>query len=227
MMSPDMHISVRPPIGFIVEGHGEHISYPGIVARICGVKNLHVPVANARGFGNILENLEEHLDDLIRSKHPFAVIVTVDLKDALNEGSWDGCAEVCHVISERISGWKESRSHAEAFKPMPEMYAVIVQIQKFESWWLADPRKLSALDLFNIDLNECIWHNVDIEVSSPTKWLIQRARRPINLKSPSLAQSILSSLDPLVMQNNSKSFSKFLREVQAAYSKWLFNVQAA
>ncbi len=40
----------RPPIGFIVEGHGEYNCYPSLVQRIVGAKGFHIPregVANS------------------------------------------------------------------------------------------------------------------------------------------------------------------------------------
>jgi hypothetical protein len=67
----------RPPVGFVVEGFGEYYAYPTLVAKIVGLgATTNIPRVNARGYGNVVKNLEGHLEDLVRRSHPLRVVVT-------------------------------------------------------------------------------------------------------------------------------------------------------
>jgi hypothetical protein len=217
----------RPPLGIIVEGHGEQAAFPTLVASICGQTGLHVPIVNARGYGGIVRNLEDHLDDLVRTKHPWAVIVCVDLRDPVNDGLFDNCADLRTHVEGVIAGWTATRAGSGLFEPLPEAIRVVIQVQVFETWWLADAESVADLDLFSIDLSECDWQNVDEELDNPSRWLRTRMAHPINLKSPSLAKDVIRGFRPDVARGRSPSFDKFHREVAGAVNEWIAAICAA
>lgn len=221
-----MNVATRPPVAFIVEGAGEAVTFPGLAARICGTKGLHCPTVNAEGYGGVLANLHEHLDDVARFR-PLTVVITVDLRDVLRDKRFPNCATLVSSIATDAEKWLESRRGVEHFEPLPEDIIVVAQIQKFETWWLADPEALSRQQYFEIDLAECQWTNVDVEVPNPTAWLIERCKGPVSLKSRDLAIDVIRAARPVKMRQLSPSFDKFHRETESAYQRWVTQVQAA
>ncbi len=215
-----MQIINQPPIGFIVEGHGEQITFPGIMSRICNIKNAFIPVVNARGFGGIINNLEEHLDDLVRVRHPFVIIITLDLQDVINDGEIDTCSELITYLNEKVQPWIEKRKENPIFLPFPVKIVTVIQIQKFESWWIADIYGLASITEFSIDPEKFSWDNVDIEIENPSKFLKEVCAKKVNLKSPSLAKKIFSVLNFDIIREKSRSFDKFCREIENAYNMW-------
>ena len=217
----------RPPLGLIVEGHGELASFPSLVAAITGHQGLHVPIENARGYGGVVSNLQDHLDDLVSIKHPWGVIVCVDLRDPLCDGLFATCADLRAHVEAGIGDWIATRQGSDVFEPLPETIRVVIQVQVFESWWLADAESVRALAEFEIDEEECHWTNVDEEVTNPARWLRDHMVNPINLKSPSLARTVVAGMQPEQARARSPSFDKFHREVSTAVSGWLAAICAA
>jgi Domain of unknown function (DUF4276) len=216
-----MHPSLRPPIGFVVEGAGEHAAYPTLASRSIGTATgLHLPRVNAAGYGGIVANLEEHLDDLVTAHHPFGVLVALDLRDVLRGGRSRDCVTLRRDLVHRVQAWMTLRGRVPRFQPLPQTVAVVIQVQMFETWWLSDPEGLSRTGLFRIDTRECAWADVDNEVDNPAAWLQKRAIGSSNLKSPVLAKTVASRLDPSVMARQSRSFRKLKNEVTAAYAAW-------
>jgi len=78
-MSEGVSLPNRPPIGFIVEGHGEYNCYPSLVSRIVDGDGFKIPRVNAMGCGNIVRHLDRQLRPLVLADHPYRVIVTLDL----------------------------------------------------------------------------------------------------------------------------------------------------
>ena len=221
-----MELAARPPLSFIVEGHGEYESYPSIVASVLGITGLHVPILNARGVGGIISDLEQHLDDLVTLHHPFGVVVTLDLRDVLDQGLYDTCAATREDLMDRISEWAADRAGRSRFDPMPDHVGVVLQIQCLETWWMADPHALLGCGAFEFDVADCQWGCVDDDVSNPVAWLKQRAGQSANLKSPRLARAILGSADVAVMRAASNSFDKFARDVTSIYQAWMAKLVA-
>ncbi len=186
-----VHAAERPPIGFILEGAGEYATYPSLATRSLGAAGLHIPRINARGFGGILTGLEEHLDDLVRSYHPLSIIVAMDLRDVVECGLYVDCASLRAELLRRAQSWAASRTGAVPFEPMPQPIGVVIQVQLFETWWLADPDGLRRTGLFQIDPADCRWGNVDQDVSNPLAWLEKRLVRPTNLKSTAVASTVV------------------------------------
>lgn len=221
-----MNIAARPPIGFIVEGFGEYEAYPALTSRIAGAAGFHIPRVNAKGFGGITSGLSENMDDLVRLYHPYTVIVTLDLVDVIRRDMFADCAEVRESIEAQLRTWAKERANRREFQPLPETCVVVIQVPKFESWWLADPQSLLARGLFEFRLDECEWSNVDSEVPNPARWLEDRLKSSINMKSQSLGNEILCSHDLARMVSMSRSFQKFEKEVRLAYERWLRAVTA-
>jgi len=84
----------QPPIGFIVEGDGEYYCYPSLVCRILRKRGFDIPIVNAGGCGSLVKRLDDHLDSLVLSKHPYNIIVTLDLKDMLSEHFYSDCKQL-------------------------------------------------------------------------------------------------------------------------------------
>lgn len=219
MRSEELHISQRPSIGFVVEGSVEWHSYRSLVARITGNKYLDIPIVDAKGNGGILGRLEEHLDNLVNFYHPYAIIVTIDLREIIRRHAFESCADLCRSLNERISTWVNTRREVESFSPLPTDIEVIVQIQSFETWLISDLEGLKITSVFSIEDNLC-WQNVDAEISNPCKWIREHQSMTCNIKNPRTAKALLGSLDIGKMANASKSFSKFRKEVTRKYQGW-------
>jgi hypothetical protein len=209
----------RPAIGYIVEGGGEHAAYPSLTARIVGAP-VYVRAINAEGTGGILRNLEEHLDDMVRTWHPMSVIVTLDLRDVLEAQACTTCVELIDVLTTLVNSWAASRAAFPIMDPMPERLVVVVQIQTFESWWLADASALASIEGFSIEPGSCQWKNVDSEVANPGAFLRRCCPGDLNLKSPSLAKAIMGRVSIEVLAERSRSFRKFQKEVLDGYNRW-------
>lgn len=210
----------RPSIGFIVEGHGEYHSYPSIVSRLVDVKGLYLPRVNAEGNGNILRNLVEHIDDLVTSHHPLSVIVTLDLRDSLAQGRYSNCVEVLEYLTGVIAEWSSSRRGKDRFEPIPQRFAVVLQVQTFETWLAADPRGLAEGGLIVLRGDERDWGNIDNELGNPCAWIGERLVSGASSKSPKTCAMVVSKIDLDLVYNRSRSFRKFCAEVRLAYRSW-------
>lgn len=213
-------LNLMPPIGFVVEGHGEFNCYPSLVARIVGVNTLHVPIVNAGGCGGLVRNLEEHLSDLILSSHPSSVIVTVDYVDVIEQGLCDSCNSLINDLECRANFWLETQSSNRRMQPLPTSIKVVVQVQKFESWFVAGCDSLSKEGW--VSTEECgKFNDSDVDIVNPTKWLREHLKINFNPKNKSQAKGIISKLCVEKMKNKSRSFRKFYSENVKAYENWV------
>ncbi len=211
---------LQPPIGFIVEGKGEYHSYPSIITRILCKSGFKIPIALAGGVGNIIKHLDEHLTDIIVADHPLSIIITVDLIDNIKKGTVGDCKELCDLLYGNVQSFIDTHQSKERFQPFPEKFCVVIQVQKFETWFIADKFGLKSENLINLETNELDWQNVDDEVANPIAWLSTKAINTINLKDPEMCKSLSTLIDLDIVKTKSKSFDKFQREVIKHYSLW-------
>ena len=208
----------RPPIGFIVEGHGEYNCYPSLFCRIVGVSGLHTPCVNAGGCGSVVMHLKEQLTDLFLSVSPISVIITVDLEDVLKQGLATTCAGLLQDLNGKINEWKLYANNDERLHPLPDRIICVVQIKKFESWLISDIGGLKKAGLVDSGLDQI----EDAEmISCPDSWLGDNLIITGSVKNPRVAKSVISALRPDVMRMHSRSFDKFFRESVAAYDVWM------
>lgn len=215
-----MNIFERPPIGFIVEGHGEYKSYPTLLCRILNA-SLEVPCINTRGFGGITSNLEEHLTDIAITSSPYCIIVTIDLCDAIENGVCRNCAELLDILDGKVDKWFDNINEDDRIQYPPERVKTVIQIQNLETWLISDPESLSQVDWMDICIQNCEWDNVDDDISNPKSWIKERCNPDINFKKPRIVSEIFANHDHTIMAENSNSFDKFLREAESLYSLWL------
>jgi len=208
----------RPPIGFIVEGHGEYNCYPSLVCRIVQGSGFSVPRVNAGGYGRITRHLPDQLRDLVLAHHPYHVIITLDLKDVLDAGLYGSCGELRTDLEHQAREWLASSHEAPRLQPLPERISVVIQVQKFESWMIADIGGLRQAGYLGVEEAQPV--NVDDHVTDPTSWLRARMLPGLNHKDPRCAKKVISCLDPRVIRVNSRSFDKFYREVLSSYAGW-------
>lgn len=208
----------RAPIGFIVEGHAEYHCYPSLVCRIVNSKGFPVPRVNARGCGNIVRRLADQLKFLVLAHHPYHVIITLDLKDVLDEGLYGTCAELLVSLEDQARDWLDNSQADPRLHPLPERIIAVVQVQQFESWIIADCQGLRGSGYLAVDDPQPL--NVDEEVSEPIAWLRTRTSPGRYQKNPRCARAVISCLDPDTIRVNSRSFDKFYREVSSSYTCW-------
>lgn len=207
----------RPPIGFIVEGHGEYNCYPSLFCKISNAVGIKIPVVNAGGCGTIIKHLGEQLNNLLITDSPESVIVTVDLKDALHQGFAKSHDDLFELLSLAIKKWQESASTDPRLQPLPIRICCIIQVRKFESWLIADIEGLKNAELVRHDVMQM----PDAEaITEPTVWLKDALRCEANLKSPQFAKKVVTALTPTVMRVHSQSFSRFHAECESMYKEW-------
>jgi len=221
-MPSEKSLITRPPIGCVVEGHGEYSCYPSLVCRIAQAKGFRVPIVNAGGFGRIVRDLGGQLTSLVLAYHPFHVLVTIDLRDVQNKRLHSSCADLVNDLQTQARVWMNSSLSNPRLQPLPARVVVVVQIQKFEPWMIADVAGLIAAGY--LTANESQVPNVD-EISDPIAWIRARAVQHIDTKNPMCARNVVASLDTTRMRMNSHSFDKFFREVSASYECWLQTCQ--
>lgn len=214
------NVSGRPPIGFVVEGHGERNAYRTLVSRGLAIDSRHLPVVNANGVGSILVRLEELLDLLVKPSHPVHVIVSIDKRDLLRQRSFSSCYELRMHFQSRADAWlQEARGRAD-LNPVPGTVTVIVQDPMFEAWLIADGIGLvSAQEIVNLS-EAPIWRDVDSEVSNPASWLEPHLKPGFNVKNPTVAKIIANHIDPSRAAAQSRSFRKFWQEIIRCYRNW-------
>jgi hypothetical protein len=123
-------------------------------------------------------------------------------------------------LEESATAWLTARRSSPKHQPLPARIVIVIQIRKFETWWLADLEGLDRHPLFEIQAADG-WKNVDEEGPEPCGWLKGRMTRPMDIKSPTLAKEVISQMSPQVMRGRSPSFDKFHREVDRGYNEWL------
>ena len=215
----------RPPIGFVVEGRGEYDCYPSIVSRILSAKGFKLPRVNAGGYGNIVRHLGDQLNALVLADSPFHVIVTVDLKEVLDEGLYNTCAQLCASLEKQAQDWLANARHDSRLHPLPDVITVVVQIQKFESWMIADTAGLTSSGYLATGTPQL--DNVDQQVCNPATWIGQHVLPGKDLKNPKCARHVVASLDIDTMKAHSPSFDKFRRQVLYSYDDWFKKCQSA
>jgi len=209
----------RPPLGFIVEGQGEYNCYPSLVFRILQSHGFRLPIVNAGGCGNVVRNLPSQLRSLVLAFHPREVIVTVDLRDVLKQRLFRDCAELTTALAEEASTWLDSALTDPRLQPLPARIAVVIQIQEFESWFIADCSALRRSGFLRADPPD--FSNVDNEIEDPVSWLREFLTPTFDVKNPMHARSLVSALNPSSIRALSPSFDKFAREVTSSYRNWL------
>lgn len=209
---------MRPPIGFIVEGHGEFNCYPSLFSRIVNDNNTFVPLLNAGGCGTIVKRLKEQLTDIQITYKPLVIVVTIDLVDVIDQGLFATCVELVNYLDHQVAEWIENSTGDARLNPLPNRVVNVIQIKKFETWMISDIQGLKEAQFVSETVPEV--NNAD-EIASPTNWLNINLQTSISTKSPADAKSLFSVLDPARMVANSKSFDKFHREVTIAYQEWL------
>jgi hypothetical protein len=208
----------RAPIGFIVEGEGEFYCYPSLVCRVLDKRGLYCPVVNAGGYGNIIRHLDDQLTSLTLRCNPCNVIVTVDLKDALDRGLCNDCADLRVCLEQQACNWLLAAMRDSRLAPLPDRIKIVIQVPKFESWVIADVDHLCSSG--HIAITEYQLPDVDSQIANPAQWLKERLAPRVSLKNPKHAKEMISKLDPNVMRQNSASFDKFCRETTACYTLW-------
>lgn len=210
-------MKLRPPVGFIVEGHGEYNCYPSLFCKISNCNGFKIPILNAGGCGSIIKRLDEQLNDFLQAESPESIIITVDLKDALHQRLAKDCEDLMEKLSESISKWRISAENDSRLHPLPNHIACIIQVRKFESWVISDTEGLKRADLVHANAEQIL----DVEsICEPTNWLRSILKGQNNIKSPQFAKKLVSALDPLVMKQHSQSFEKFYLECQSIYIDW-------
>lgn len=210
-------MSNRPPIGFIVEGHGEYNCYPSLFCKISDGSGFKIPIVNAGGCGGILKHLGEQLSNLLMTDSPESVIITVDQKDALHQGFAEDHDDLIQKLKQAIEKWQQSAATDPRLQPLPTRICCVIQVQKFESWLIADVEGLKAAELIRSDITQM--PNAEA-IPEPTAWLKDALKYEANLKSPHFAKKVVAALTPAVMKNHSQSFSVFYTECQTSYAEW-------
>ena len=185
-----------------------------------GLECVDTPRLNAKGFGSVVRNLEDHLRDIVAAYHPWAIIVTVDLKDVIDNGLFVTCTDLRSDLRRRSQLWLENHAQHPKFRPMPNSIEIVVQIPKFESWLIAHAEALHEASLIRLKDGELIPENIDAAISDPAKWLKERMPE-FKYKDPKIAKLCLSACDSEVIQRRSPSFSKFQRTLRISYQSWL------
>lgn len=207
----------RAPIGFIVEGEGEYHCYPSLVQQIVGAKGFHIPRLSTGGVGSLVRNISRYLRTLVLTHHPFHIIITVDLKDTIKQNLARSCTQLKADLEKQIKNWLENEGQYNArLQPLPERITVVIQVQTFETWLIADVASLVTAGYIKKRTKQP--SDVDEQVTKPAQWLQKRTKRDI--KNPKYAKAMASQLDPQVMRLNSHSFDKFFREVESSYLRW-------
>ena len=218
-----MNLWARPSIGFVVEGAGEYHCYPSLVNRIAETDGCFYPRVNAGGCGASLTNLEENLSDLVKSHHPHSIIVTLDLSDIINGGHFETCTELLTSLQGRANDWLLGANEDSTLEPLPDSLKVVLQVQKFESWLIADLENLKSNGVIAASAGDGVWNNVDEQVSEPYNWIRSNCTpgQSLNPKNRRHAKKILALVDVATMENCSRSFRKFAKEVRLSYETWL------
>lgn len=195
---------------FIVEGHCEYDTFLSFTSKILGP--AYIPISNAKGIGNIINNTSDELLWAIKPYSPKRVIITLDYRDALREGIVENCQELKQKVIDNCNAFIESQANGSL--SLPEEIVVIIADKTYETWLCADYEGLSTNKLINGDLIDETFTNVDIEIPNPNSWLKEKLNSTANLKKKSHRKLIASTMRPEVAALNSRSFRKFHKEVQ-------------
>lgn len=211
-------MQTRPPVGFIVEGHGEHNCYPSLFCKINNSSGFKVPVINAGGCGSIVKRLPQQLNDLLTVDSPEHVIVTVDLKDVLSQNLAQSEEQLIQILETEIAKWRAEASTDTRLHPLPKKIVCLAQVLKFESWILADTQGLKTASIIKTTAEDL----TDAEaIAEPVAWLKKNMVSVNDIKNPKFAKTVIAALDPREMRHHSKSFGKFYTHCCELYEAWL------
>jgi len=209
----------RPPLGFVVEGHGEFHCYPSLFCRVVGLCGpILIPRVNAGSCGALVTRLKEQLTALNLVHKPLEVIITVDLADVLKQGIYLDCGSLCEALHQQTSEWLVEAASDRRLSPLPQRITTVIQIPKFESWLIADVNSLIKAGYLRHNTTQI--ENSD-DTDRPEQFLGENLTSKSRLKNPIFAKKLVSKLNPVVMRKHSRSFDKFFRETTRAYSAWL------
>ncbi|WP_124552570.1 DUF4276 family protein [Methylophilus methylotrophus] len=197
-------------LGLIVEGDGEYQAFPSIISRIIGAPVGKLPRVNANGYGNITcrNRLQKLLSSLLSLDCVQKVIICVDAMEPIKDEIVRNCVELKQLIESHVQDWFSQAINDSRIKHIPEV-VVVIQVQKLETWMIADTQSLFHNSLIKSDVRLT---NVD-EIPNPSATLKQIAKIEIDTKNPKVAKEILGFLDVNVMRLHSRSFDKFFREI--------------
>ncbi|RNI28850.1 DUF4276 family protein [Rufibacter latericius] len=197
-------------LAFIVEGHSEYDTVQTIISKIIG--SCYFPVNNARGIGNIIKNVEKELLLTIKSFKPEKIIIALDYREAQRQGTVNNCIELKELIQEKCNRFIEIQTKNGSLV-LPESITVIIVDKTYETWFCADYEGLKMNDL--VDETKIIetFSNVDLEIPNPDKWLGEKLKGKIDLKSKNNRKVLTRTMRPEIAKDNSRSFRKFYEEV--------------
>lgn len=196
----------RPPVGFVVEGHGEYHCYPSLFSKSIGKSGMFVPRINAGSCGTLIKHLQEQITDLVKTYFPINIVVTVDLIDALEQNLAKSESDLIDRLNAECDEWLKSAKNDGRIKHLPEKIVCIPQILKFESWLVADLEGLHEAGLLKERFDEFS----DTEtIKRPDTWLKENVLISGNIKSPRNAKTIVSAIRPVFMKERNSSFNAF------------------
>lgn len=201
------------PLGFIVEGHCEYESIPSFVGKTLGYFNF--PIQNARGIGNILNNLDQELLFLIKSSKPKNIIITLDANDAIDQGLCNTCVELKEIVLEKAYNFLESQQSGSL--TLPEKIIVVIADKTFDSWICSDIEGLKSCELIESESITETFTNVDQEIHDPVGWIKSKLKLSVDPKNRRHRKTLASSIFPMRGRNFSPSFNKFLKEVEKSF----------
>lgn len=212
-------VMTYPAIGLIVEGHGEFNCFPSLVCRI--VENhVYVKLEKATNNNSIIKDLEKYIEYLVLAHHPFVVVVTLDLRDTgVGPG---GCGDLRKTLQQRADDWLKNTTDTR-LHPLPKSIQVILQVQTFESWLLADIEQLKSLGYVSTGAK---LQDSDL-IDNPLKYLKENKGTKEYCKAPKLVKEIVSTLNIEEMSKTSRSFRKFKKEIALAYQAWQVSFEAS
>lgn len=212
---------MRPPLGFLVEGHGEFHCLPLLVRR--GIWGTHgdIPTARARGAGDLIANLERHLDNLTEFGHPVSLVAALDSRDAQVELRLSDCLSARALLQERTERWLASRAGISRLHPLPSTVTIVLQHPEFESWLAADIEGL--LVLFESANGTRPQLSVAAAADESFGECVELLRRLVPggyRKRGREVELVVKHLQPARMALRSRSFRKFWSVVSDAYTRW-------
>ncbi|AZA58071.1 DUF4276 family protein [Chryseobacterium shandongense] len=197
-------------LGLIVEGHCEYDSFPSILSKI-PLTPHYVPILNAGGIGNIIKNVHEQLLDMIKTHAPKKIVITLDYRDALRDGSVENCIQLKEIVTKKCQDFMNSQTNGSL--NLPDNIVVVIADKTFESWICADIISLRKNENFDAELLIEDFKNVDLEIENPTSWLESKLLKDVDIKNRRNRVKIYKCIDPDVARTKSRSFDKFYREV--------------
>lgn len=199
----------------IVEGDCEYDCYPSFISKITDYPT-YVPMLNCGGIGSLIVNLEEHLLDIVRGFAPETIIITVDLKDAIDQKFVSDCSQLKELLHRKSLEWLERSKTTKIKKDLPKNISIVIVDKTYETWLIADMVGLASCDLIVSDKLDETFENVDTEITSPSGWLKSKLCENIDPKSKRYRKQIGKCINPIRGEHFSRSLKKFCKEVRIA-----------